>query len=166
MIFAQDENGQIIKSKPYSKAICPHCFESVVSKCGSINIWHWFHKKKCIYETEPMTEWYLNWQEIADALMSLGLGGLVARTLAYLNNGEEATSVALEKGTGLCQPNVSIVMRQSKEIDWINERKEKIPGKGRPFKAYTFKVGFYEIIAQLKTSRRKQLMWRRKILSA
>ena len=31
-------------------------------------------------------------EEIADALISLGLGRLVGRTLAYLNNRDEATS--------------------------------------------------------------------------
>jgi len=52
-------------------------------------------------------------EEIADALMSLGFGRLVARILAYLNDGDEATSVALETGTGLLrQPEVSIAMRQ------------------------------------------------------
>ena len=66
-----------------------------------------------------------NKEEIADALISIGLGRPVARTLAYLNNGDEATSDALEKGTGLRQPEVSIVMRQLKEHDWINERFEK-----------------------------------------
>ena len=44
--------------------------------------------------------------------MSLGFGRLVARILAYLNDGDEATSVALETGTGLRQPEVSIAMRQ------------------------------------------------------
>jgi predicted transcriptional regulator len=43
-------------------------------------------------------------EEISDVLISLGLGKTVARTLAYLNNREEATSVALKKGTGLRQP--------------------------------------------------------------
>ncbi|OGM10740.1 hypothetical protein A2Z22_00790 [Candidatus Woesebacteria bacterium RBG_16_34_12] len=52
-------------------------------------------------------------EEIADALISIGLGRPVARTLAYLNNGDEATSDALEMETGLRQPEVSIAMRQS-----------------------------------------------------
>lgn len=55
--------------------------------------------------------------EIADALISLGLGRPVARTLAYLNNGDEATSDALETGTGLPQPIVNITMRHLKERD-------------------------------------------------
>jgi predicted transcriptional regulator len=94
-------------------------------------------------------------EEIADALISLGLGRAVARTLAYLNNGEEATSVALEQGSGLHQPEVSIAMRQLKEKDWINEREDKKPGKGRPFKIYSLKAGFNKIITQLETERKK-----------
>jgi predicted transcriptional regulator len=96
-----------------------------------------------------------NKEEIADALMALGLGRPIARTLAYLNNGDEATSVALEKGTGLRQPEVSIVMRQLKEHNWINEREEKKTGKGRPYKIYKLKVGFNNIIAQLEKQQRK-----------
>ena len=94
-------------------------------------------------------------EEIADALISLGLGRIVARTLAYLNNGNEVTSVALERRTGLRQPEVSIAMRQLKEHDWINERDEKKPGKGRPYKIYSLKVGFKEIFAHLETERKK-----------
>lgn len=94
-------------------------------------------------------------EEIADALISLGLGRTVARTLAYLNNGNEATSVTLEKGTGLRQPEVSIVMRQLKENDWINEKDQKKIGKGRPFKIYSLKVGFNKIISQLENQQKK-----------
>ena len=94
-------------------------------------------------------------EEITDALISLGLGIAVARTLAFLNDGEEATSVALEQGSGLRQPEVSIAMRQLKEKDWINERDEKKPGKGRPFKIYSLKVGFNKIITQLETDQKK-----------
>ena len=94
-------------------------------------------------------------EEIADALMYLGLGRSVARTLAYLNNGEEATSVALEQGSGLRQPEVSIATKELKERDWINERDEKKIGKGRPYKIYSLKVGFNKIIAHLETERKK-----------
>ena len=76
-------------------------------------------------------------------------------TLAYLNNGEEATSDELETGTGLPQPEVSIAMKHLNEHDWINERDEKKPGKGRPYKIYSLKVGFKDIIAQLEKQQRK-----------
>jgi predicted ArsR family transcriptional regulator len=47
-------------------------------------------------------------------------------------------------------------MRQLKERDWISERKEKNNGKGRPNNIYSLKVGFNDIIAQLKN---QQLNW-------
>jgi predicted transcriptional regulator len=94
-------------------------------------------------------------EEIADALISLGLGRPIARTLAYLNNGAETTSTALEAGSGLRQPEVSIAMKQLKEHDWINERDEKKPGKGRPYKIYSLKVGFNDIIAQFENERKE-----------
>jgi predicted transcriptional regulator len=46
-------------------------------------------------------------------------------------------------------------MRHLKEHDWINEREEKKPGKGRPYKIYSLKVGFADIIAHLEKQQRK-----------
>jgi len=94
-------------------------------------------------------------EEIADALISLGLSRLVARTLAFLKSVNETTSVELEMGTGLRQPEVSIVMKQLTKRDWINEREEKKQGKGRPYKIYSLKIGFDEIIARLENQQRK-----------
>jgi len=65
------------------------------------------------------------------------------------------TSIELERSTRLRQPEVSIAMKQLKEHDWITEREEKKPGKGRPYKIYSLKVGFNEIIAQLEKQQKK-----------
>jgi predicted transcriptional regulator len=94
-------------------------------------------------------------EEIVDALITLGLSRLVAKTLAYLQQVNEVTSVELEMGTDLRQPEVSIATKQLKEHDWINEREEKKPGKGRPYKIYSLKVGFDDIIAQLERQQKK-----------
>ncbi len=94
-------------------------------------------------------------EEIADALISLGLGRNAALTLAYMRNTNSTTSTDLERSARLRQPEVSIAMRQLKERDWVNEREEKKPGKGRPYKIYTFKVGFNDIIAHLERQQRK-----------
>jgi len=96
-----------------------------------------------------------NDEEIADVLISLGMNRYVARTLSYLQNVDEATSVELEKGAGLHQPEVSIAMKVLKEHGWITEREEKKPGKGRPYKIYSLKVGFNDIIAQLEKQQKK-----------
>ena len=41
-------------------------------------------------------------------------------------------------------------MKELTPLDWIDESEEKKPGKGRPNKVYSLKVGFKDIIAQLE----------------
>ncbi len=94
-------------------------------------------------------------EEIADALISLGMSRNVARILSYLQNKNEVTSVELEREAGLRQPEVSIAMRDLEEREWISEREEKKPGKGRPYKIYSLKVGFNKIIAELEKQQKK-----------
>ncbi len=94
-------------------------------------------------------------EEIADALISLGISRTVARALSYLQNVNETTSIELERGTGLRQPEISIAMRELEEHGWINEREKKKLGKGRPNKVYSLKVGFNKIIAELERQQKK-----------
>jgi len=96
-----------------------------------------------------------NDEEIADALKSLGMSRNAALTLAYMQNTNSATSIELERSTRLRQPEVSIAIKQLKERDWLNEREEKKPGKGRPIKIYSLKVGFNNIISHLENQQRK-----------
>jgi predicted transcriptional regulator len=94
---------------------------------------------------------------IAETLVSLGMNMNIALALTYLQNMNAATSMDLEKGANLRQPEVSIVIKQLKEQDWINERVEKKIGKGRPTKVYSLKVGFNEIITQLENQKNKSI---------
>ncbi|MGZ7069099.1 MAG: MarR family transcriptional regulator [Methanobacterium sp.] len=94
-------------------------------------------------------------EEIASTLISLGMSRPVARTLSYLQNGNEATTIELERGTGLRQPEMSIAMKELNERGWISEREEKKPRKGRPNKVYSLKVGFNKIIAELEKQQKK-----------
>ncbi len=94
-------------------------------------------------------------EEIAAALISLGLGRNAAMTLAYMQNTNSATSLELEQSARLRQPEVSIVMKQLKEHDWIEEIEEKKPGKGRPNKIYSLKVEFKDIIVELENQQKK-----------
>ncbi|CAG0985494.1 hypothetical protein METP3_02328 [Methanosarcinales archaeon] len=96
-------------------------------------------------------------EELAEILISSGMGKPVARTLAYLQKVETATSIDLERGTGLRHPEVSIAMRQLNPFDWIEESEEKKPGKGRPNKVYLLKVGFKDIIAHLEKEQKKTI---------
>ncbi len=94
-------------------------------------------------------------EEIADTLISLGMSRNAAMALAYMQNANSATSIELERSIRLHQPEVSIAMRQLKERDWITEREQKKTGKGRPYKIYSLKVGFNDIITQIETERKK-----------
>ncbi|MCX9083246.1 MAG: transcriptional regulator protein [Candidatus Methanoperedens sp.] len=96
-------------------------------------------------------------EEIANILISSGLSRPVARTLAYLQKVDTATSIDLERATGLRQPEVSIAMRQLNPFEWIEEDEEKKPGKGRPNKVYSLKVGFKDIIVHLEKEQKKTI---------
>ncbi len=96
-------------------------------------------------------------EEIVDDLISLGMSRPIARILSYLKNVSEATSSDLERITGLRQPEVSIAMKQLKEYDWINAKEEKKPGKGRPYRIYSLKVKFNDIITQIEKQKKKAI---------
>lgn len=94
-------------------------------------------------------------EEIAYALISLGISRNVARSLSYLQYVNEATAVEIERGMGLHQPEVSVAMKLLKERGWISEREKKKPGKGRPYKVYSLKVGMDKIIVHLEKHQKK-----------
>jgi predicted transcriptional regulator len=96
-------------------------------------------------------------EEIAKALISLGVHRNAAMALAYLQNTNAATSQDLERAARLRQPEVSIATKQLIERDWITEREEKKPGKGRPYKIYSLKLGFNDIIAQLEKQHKEDV---------
>ncbi len=96
-------------------------------------------------------------REIAGALIFLGVGRMPAMALAYLQDTNSATSTDLERAAGLRQPEVSLAMKQLMERGWIMEREEKKAGKGRPFKIYSLKIGFDEIVAQLENENKKAI---------
>jgi predicted transcriptional regulator len=95
--------------------------------------------------------------DIGDILINLGVSKIVARTLTYLRNVDTATSIELQKGTGLSQPEISLAMRELKPLDWVDESEEKKPDRGRPNNVYSLKVEFKDIITNLETKKKKEL---------
>ncbi len=63
MLFASI-NGEKVEARPRTVGICPLCDQTVISKCGEINVWHWAHQKdeSCDSWYEPETEWHKNWK--------------------------------------------------------------------------------------------------------
>ena len=98
-----------------------------------------------------------NDEKNAEALISLGMNKNAAMALTYLQNMNSVTSVDLERGAMLRQPEVSIVMKLLRERDWINEREEKKAGKGRPNKVYSLKVRLNDIITQLEKQQKESV---------
>jgi predicted transcriptional regulator len=95
-------------------------------------------------------------EEIAELLISLGMSRLVARTLTYIQKVDTTPSIDIERGTGLRQPEVSVAMKELDPYDWISETEEKKPGKGRPSKIYSLKVGFKDIISHLENQQERR----------
>jgi predicted transcriptional regulator len=94
--------------------------------------------------------------EFASMLMKVGLKRNVAKVLTYLAGVEEATSREIEMGSDLRQPEVSIAMREIRKLDWVSERDEKNPGKGRPYRIYKLNKSLAEIIEYLEGEKAKE----------
>jgi predicted transcriptional regulator len=88
--------------------------------------------------------------EFASILIMVGLKRNVAKVLTYLAGVAEATSREIEIGSDLRQPEVSIAMREIRKLDWIVERDEKNPGKGRPYRIYRLNKSLPEIVDYLE----------------
>ena len=94
--------------------------------------------------------------EFVESLVKIGLGRNVAKTLVYLANVDETISRDIELGSGLRQPEVSLVMRELREEGWVKEREIKKEGKGRPLKCYKLAIGIAGIITSLEERKQKE----------
>ena len=94
--------------------------------------------------------------EFASILMKIGLKRNVAKVLTYLAGVPEATSREIEIGSDLRQPEVSIAMREIRRLDWIAERDERNPGKGRPYRIYKLNRSLPDIVQYLESENAKE----------
>ena len=86
-------------------------------------------------------------EELVSLLMRLNLKRPIARTLAFLIDGEEYTSHEIERISGLRQPEVSVAMKYLSKRKWISQREyKKENAKGRPVKLYKLKLPMSDII--------------------
>ncbi len=84
--------------------------------------------------------------EVVETLKSLGVPRKVSNMIAFLANGNEATSREIERGSDLRQPEVSIALRTLRKNNWIEERMIRSDGTGRPMKVYRLKAPIQEIL--------------------
>ena len=94
--------------------------------------------------------------EFASILMKIGLKRNVAKVLTYLAGVPEATSREIEIGSDLRQPEVSIAMREIRRLEWVRERDERNPGKGRPYRIYKLNRSLRDIVQYLESENAKE----------
>lgn len=55
-------------AEPDARATCVDCLETLVSKCGEINRWHWAHEASaslCVGESGQESAWHVAWKQWA-----------------------------------------------------------------------------------------------------
>lgn len=64
MNIALFENQRVSANPVIKNAICPLCKNSVITKCGTINVWHFAHKSniECDKWSEHESEWHIGWK--------------------------------------------------------------------------------------------------------
>ena len=95
-------------------------------------------------------------EEFVNLLIEIGTKRNVAKVLVFLANTPEATSRAIERGTDLRQPEVSIAMRYLMEQGWIKSRESKAESKGRPVKIYELAKPITEIMDGIEKGKKKE----------
>ncbi|MFA5348670.1 MAG: ArsR family transcriptional regulator [Methanoregula sp.] len=95
-------------------------------------------------------------EEFANLLIEIGTKKNVAKVLVFLANTPEATSRAIERGTDLRQPEVSIAMWYLTEQGWIRSREHKAENKGRPVKIYELAKPIGEILDSIEKKKERE----------
>ncbi len=83
----------------------------------------------------------------------------------FLASRGETTSVEIEKGVGMRQPEVSISMKALRRRGWVAKRDVKKEGKGRPLHAYRLARPLAEIVDEIVEAERGRLRKAEKALS-
>jgi len=104
---------------------------------------------------ESMTYFTKKEEEFIDVLTDLGMKRIVAKVLIFLSNTPEASSQAIERGTDLSQPEVSIAVHDLIGRGWISNHVSKPEGMGRPMKKYRLAKPFPQIIEIIETEKKK-----------
>jgi len=95
-------------------------------------------------------------EEFANLLIEIGTKKNVAKVLVFLAGTHEATSRAIERGTDLRQPEVSIAMHDLQNRGWIQSRESKAESKGRPVKIYELARPITEIMGSIEKEKKEE----------
>ena len=99
-------------------------------------------------------------EEFANLLIAIGISKNVAKVLVFLANTPEATSLAIERGVDMRQPEVSMAMKSLMDRGWIKSRESsaerKGVRKGRPMKIYKLAKSINEIIESIENEKKAE----------
>lgn len=144
MLLASNENGVRVTATPGTIASCPFCGREMISKCGSIKVWHWAHKQNnvdCRYGAGE-TEWHLSLKKYAydrgcevEKPIGKNIADIYIRSLnkvIELQNSSISIDEIIERSTNLVRKMVlDAPLTYDKGIyhrpvvDWIFNMKEK-----------------------------------------
>ena len=93
-------------------------------------------------------------EEFVNLLIEIGTKKNVAKVLVFLANTPEATSRAIERGTDMRQPEVSIAMKYLIDQGWIKSRESSSESKGRPMKVYELAKSITEIMGCIEKEKK------------
>ena len=85
-------------------------------------------------------------EEFVNLLIDIGTKKNVAKLLIFLANVPQASSRAIEQGTDMRQPEVSIAMKYLLDRGWINVQAEPDEHNGRLKKIYKLAVPMQKIM--------------------
>ena len=97
-----------------------------------------------------------NEEAFSDLLIKIGTRRSVAKVLVFLAHTPEASSRAIERGTDLRQPEVSIAIRYLAEQHWISARDSKGETKSRPVKIYELSRPIEKIMDSIEKEKKKE----------
>ena len=93
-------------------------------------------------------------EEFANLFIVIGIKKNIARALVFLAGTPEATSRAIERGTDMRQPEISIAMKYLMNQGWITSHESPSEYKGRPIKVYKLAKPLDEIINFIETEKK------------
>jgi predicted transcriptional regulator len=95
-------------------------------------------------------------EEFANLLIKIGTKKNIAKVLVFLAKTPEATSRAIERGTDMRQPEISMAMKYLMDQGWIRSRESSGESKGRPIKIYELAKPFNEIMDCIENEKKNE----------
>jgi predicted transcriptional regulator len=94
--------------------------------------------------------------EFANLLIKTGTKKNIAKVLVFLAKTPEATSRAIERGTDMRQPEISIAMKYLMDQGWIRSHECSGESKGRPIKVYELAKSIHEIMDCIENEKKNE----------